>query len=77
MNTSGYIHLVHEILLTTHWDLQLRARKGGQNFRHRQDALAFLDTEWFETLCQSVDLNPSCVRKNLIRVAYRTEKQAK
>jgi hypothetical protein len=77
MGTSGYHELIHEILLTTYWDLQQRARKGGQIFRYRQDALAFLETEWFETLCQAVDLNPSLVKRSMIHTAYRMERQAR
>lgn len=77
MHTTGYEDLVYEILLLTHFDLKQRGRKGGQNFRNRQDALAFMESQWFETLCHSVDLEPHTVKMNLMRAAYEPQKIAR
>ncbi len=38
---SGYYLLASEILLLTCEDLELKTRKGGGNFKNRQNALAF------------------------------------
>ena len=69
MQSRGYYYLICEIFLLTHFDLKHRARKGGCNFQYRQDALAFLETEWFEILCVSIDLDPVRVRNSLIRTS--------
>lgn len=69
MPKSGYRQLVCEMLLLTHHDLQRRGRTGGINFQRRQDALAFVESAWFEQLCGMVDLEPERVRKSLMRAA--------
>ncbi len=69
MRGSGYYYLICEILLITHYDLKHRERKGGRNFQARQDALAFLETEWFEILCMTVDLDHEWVRESFIRTS--------
>lgn len=65
--TSGYYHLILEILMLAHFDLKNRERKGGVNFQYRHDALTFIETEWFEMLCEAVNLDPSWIRKGLIQ----------
>lgn len=65
----GYRVLVCEILIQTYFDLKIKARKGGRNFQTRQEALTFLKTAWFETLCTAIDLDPSIVRKEMLRAS--------
>lgn len=76
MRLSGYYHLIYEILLITHFDLKQRARKGGRNFQDRQDALAFLETEWFEILCITVDLDHSRVRDSFISTSNNRSRKS-
>lgn len=68
MNMSvGYRDLACQILVQTYNDLNAPADRGGQYFRVRQEALSFLYTEWFETLCNCIDLDPSYVRREMLR----------
>lgn len=70
----GYRVLVCAILVQTYLDLIPKARKGGRNFQRRQEALAFLKTDWFETLCAAVDLDPSYVKKEMLRASANSHK---
>nr|WP_191964386.1 hypothetical protein [Aneurinibacillus sp. XH2] len=42
----------------------------------RQEALGFLKTDWFETLCTAIDLDPSFVRKEMLRASANTRNRA-
>jgi len=66
MMQPGYYHLIREILLLTRSDLKIRSKKKGQYFQIRQEALLFIDTEWFESLCDSVGLDPDAARERLL-----------
>jgi hypothetical protein len=57
MMPAGYCHLIREILMLTRSDLKIDAKKKGLHFMIRQDALSFIQTEWFEFLCIAMDLN--------------------
>ncbi|NTZ20709.1 hypothetical protein EXW96_25300 [Paenibacillus sp. JMULE4] len=72
----GYRVLVCAILIQTYFDLKTKARKGGRNFQMRQEALGFLKTDWFETLCTAIDLDPSFVRKEMLRASANTRNRA-
>ena len=71
----GYAQLVRELLILTYQDLHNRQRRGGRHFQHRQEALAFLHTEWFEYLCASIDLDPDYVRKRFIGNGFYADKR--
>ncbi len=62
MMPRGYYLLIQEMLLLTKSDLKIRAKRTGQYFQIKQDALSFIQTEWFEALCFAVDLDPDAVR---------------
>jgi hypothetical protein len=64
---QGYVNLIQEILLLTKSDLRIRSKKKGEYFQMRQDALMFIHTDWFETLCLSVYLDPDAVRERFLR----------
>lgn len=63
----GYRDLACEILVQTCLDLLDKRRKGGRNFQNKQDALAFLHTDWFEELCYFLELDPSHTRMKIIQ----------
>lgn len=67
MLVSGYSQLICELLLLTYQDINNRERRGGRHFQYRQEALAFIETEWFEFLCLSVNLDPDYVRNSFLR----------
>lgn len=69
MLPAGYTELICELLLLTFSDVKMRSKKGGKNFQKRQEALAFLETEWFETLCVAVDLDPLAVKHCVIQAS--------
>ena len=71
----GYAQLIRELLILTYHDLNNRQRTGGRNFQHRQEALAFLQTEWFEYLCTSIDLDPDYVRGRFAGDVYFADKR--
>ena len=54
---EGYQALIGELLILTYLDVKPRAKKGGRYFQIRQEALSFLDTPWFETLCAAIELD--------------------
>jgi len=62
----GYYQLIREMLLLTRSDLKIREKKKGQHFQIRQDALTFINTEWFESICFAVDLDPDAVRESFL-----------
>lgn len=62
MMPQGYCLLILEMLLLTRSDLKIRAKNKGRFYQMRQDAIAFINTEWFESLCISVSLDPDAVR---------------
>lgn len=62
---EGYRELACAILYQAYLDMELKGRRGGFNFRCRQDALAFLDSKWFEQLCLELDLNEYVIRRSL------------
>jgi prolipoprotein diacylglyceryltransferase len=41
----------------------------------RQEALQFIESEWFEALCFAVNLEPSAARKHLKNVSAKSGKQ--
>lgn len=65
--SSGYHTLICEVLLLTYSDLACKGRKGGENFKNRQDALTFIESAWFDFLCEAIDLDADRVRSNLIK----------
>jgi len=70
MIPSGYIYLIHEILLLTRSDLQFGVRKNrGKYVQMRHDALRFIGSEWFELLCIGVNLDSDAVRDQFLRTA--------
>lgn len=71
MLPAGYEKLIQEMLILTKQDLKIRSRKKGRFFQVRQDALTFIDTEWFEALCMAVQLDPEAVRHRLLVQAAR------
>jgi len=62
-----YRDLACEILYQTYLDLQTKSRKGGENFLIRQDALTFLESDWFITLCLAVNLDPAAAKKKIMK----------
>lgn len=66
MLPPGYYHLIRELLLLTKSDLKIRAKKKGPYYRYKQEALAFIEREWFEALCVAVSLDPDAVRRELL-----------
>lgn len=62
----GYQALICEILLLTYSDLKYKGRKGGENFKNRQNALAFIESAWFNFLCESIGLDADQMRSKLI-----------
>jgi hypothetical protein len=66
---EGYRTLVCELLILTYFDLKPRSKKGGKHFQTRQEALSFLNTAWFETLCAAIELEPGIVRRKMLQVS--------
>ncbi|MEX2460637.1 MAG: hypothetical protein WD469_04955 [Paenibacillaceae bacterium] len=66
---EGYRTLVCELLILTYFDLKPRSKKRGKNFQNRQEAVSFLNTSWFETLCAVVEMEPGIVRKKLLHIS--------
>ncbi|WP_274651931.1 hypothetical protein [Paenibacillus humicola] len=66
---EGYRAMICELLMQTYGDLTPRAKKGGRNFQIRQEALTFLDSSWFETLCAAVELDPGSVRRRMLQTS--------
>lgn len=62
-----YRDLACEIVYQTYLDLQTTSRRGGENFLIRQDALAFLESDWFITLCLAINLDPAVARRNILK----------
>jgi len=70
MISSGYVYLIHEVLMLTRSDLQFRVKKSrGKYVQMRHDALMFIGSEWFESLCIVVNLEPDAVRDQFLRTA--------
>lgn len=69
MLPTGYKDLICELLLLTLSDVKMRSKKGGEHFQKRQEALAFLESEWFEELCIAVDLDPLTTKTCMIRAS--------
>lgn len=74
--SHGYRYLVCGIMVQTFFDLQTRARRGGRHFQTRQEALSFLESSWFETLCTSINLDPSYVKKEMLQGSVNKCKEA-
>ncbi|MEX2105087.1 MAG: hypothetical protein WD907_07175 [Bacilli bacterium] len=66
MLSKGHRYMILHVLLLTKNDLQIKTNRKGRNAYNRQEALAFIQTEWFETLCLSVQMEPSYVRARFI-----------
>ncbi|GAA0854314.1 hypothetical protein GCM10008915_77420 [Bifidobacterium pullorum subsp. gallinarum] len=66
MKYQGYYNLIQEILILTRSDLKIRGKKKGHFYQIRQDAIAFIHTDWFDSLCYSVNLEPDAVRVSFL-----------
>ncbi|KKC47799.1 hypothetical protein CA600_05280 [Paenibacillus sp. VTT E-133280] len=66
---EGVRTLICEILILTYLDISPRPKKGGKNFQNRQEALAFLNTAWFEVLCAGIELEPEIVRRKMLQIS--------
>lgn len=69
MLPAGYTELICELLLLTLSDIKVRSKKGGGNFQKRQEALTFIETEWFETLCIAIDMDPLATKHYFTRAS--------
>lgn len=65
----GYRQLIVSILLQVKNDLEIIPKRKGKYYLSRsdilaqQDALRFMETQWFEELCLAVDLEPLSVKE--------------
>jgi hypothetical protein len=76
MISPGYINLIHEILMLARSDLQYGVKKRrGKYVQIRNDALSFIHSEWFETLCIVVNLDPDVVCDQFLRSAKASRKK--
>jgi hypothetical protein len=75
MIKQGYKNLILHILMSTKNDLQLAPYRKGEYFVRRQEALQFIESEWFEALCSAVNLEPSAARKHLKNVSAKSGEQ--
>ncbi|UVI31152.1 hypothetical protein [Paenibacillus spongiae] len=63
---SGYMILVQEVILLAQMDATKKCSRRGPSYEAKEEALHFLQTEWFEMLCMSIDLDPHAVREAII-----------
>lgn len=58
--------MILQLLMITKSDLQIKSNRKGELYKQRQEALEFVQSEWFEALCMAMKLDPSAVRERLM-----------